>query len=87
VTVRTQGGIENHQHGVLDVQFSEDACRTRRDHAAENRAVIRRIALNVLRHDGPAWDSLRRRKLCAAFNDDLPMVSTLLFGQSSLATT
>ena len=67
MTVRTHGGTENPQYGVLDVQFSEDACRTRRDHAAENRAVIRRIALNVLRHDGPARDSLRRRKLCAAF--------------------
>jgi predicted transposase YbfD/YdcC len=46
-------GIENQQHWVLDVQFGEDACRTRNDHSAENLALIRRMALNVLRHNGP----------------------------------
>ncbi|MBK8750193.1 MAG: ISAs1 family transposase [Candidatus Competibacteraceae bacterium] len=69
-TVRGHWAIENAQHWVLDVQFGEDACRTRRDHAPENLAVIRRMALNVLRHNGPPRDSIRRRKLRAALNDD-----------------
>ncbi len=68
--MRGHWAIENAQHWVLDVQFGEDACRTRRDHAPENLAVIRRMALNVLRHNGSPRDSIRRRKLRAALNDD-----------------
>ena len=81
--VRGHWGIENQQHWVLDVQFGEDACRTRNDHSAENLALIRRIALNVLRHNGPSRDSIRRRKLRAALNDDYRL--RLLFGQPSPA--
>jgi len=83
--VRGHWGIENQQHWVLDVQFGEDACRTRKDHSAENLAVIRRMALNVLRHNGPVRDSLRRRKLRAALNEDYRL--RLLLGQPSPATT
>ena len=84
-TVRRHWGIENQQHWVLDVQFGEDACRTRKDHSAENLAVIRRMALNVLHHNGPVRDSLRRRKRRAALNDDYRL--RLLLGQPSPATT
>jgi predicted transposase YbfD/YdcC len=83
--VRGHWGIENQQHWVLDVQFGEDACRTRKDHSAENLALIRRIALNVLRHNGPPRDSIRRRKLRAALNDEYRL--RLLLGQPSPATT
>ena len=82
--VRGHWGIENQQHWVLDVQFGEDACRTRHDHSAENLALIRRMALNILRHNGPPRDSIRRRKLRAALNDDYRL--RLLLGQSSPAT-
>jgi predicted transposase YbfD/YdcC len=51
-TVRSPWGIENQQHWILDVQFGEDACRTRKDHSAANRALMRRMALNLLRHNG-----------------------------------
>jgi predicted transposase YbfD/YdcC len=61
-TVRGHWGTENQQHWVLDIQFGEDACRTRQDHSAENLALIRRMALNVLRRNGPARDSIRRRE-------------------------
>jgi predicted transposase YbfD/YdcC len=84
-TVRGHWGIENQQHWVLDVQFGEDACRTRKDHSAENLALIRRIALNLLRHNGPPRDSIRRRKLRAALNDDYRL--RLLFGIPTPATT
>ncbi|CDH45121.1 transposase (fragment) [Candidatus Contendobacter odensis Run_B_J11] len=69
---------------MLDVQFGEDACRTRRDHAPENLALIRRVALNMLRHNGPPRDSIRRRKLRAALNDAYRL--RLLFGPPSPAT-
>ncbi len=67
---RGHWGIENGQHWVLDVQFSEDANRTRKNYSAENLALMRRMALNVIRHNGPSKDSLRRRKLRASLNDD-----------------
>ena len=68
--VRGHWGIENQQHWVLNVQFGEDAGRTRNDHSVENLALVRRVALNMLRHNGPPRDSIRRRKLRAALNDD-----------------
>ena len=82
--VRGHWAIENQQHWVLDVQFGEDACRTRHHHAAQNLALIRRMALNVLRHNGPPRDSIRRRKLRAALNDAYRL--RLLLGQSKPAT-
>jgi len=47
---RRHWAIENSQHWVLDVQFHEDANRSRKDHSAANLALIRRIALNLLRN-------------------------------------
>ena len=83
-TVRGHWAIENAQHWVLDVQFGEDACRTRHDHSPENLALIRRMALNVLRHNGPPRDSIRHRKLRAALNDDYRL--HLLLGTPTPAT-
>jgi predicted transposase YbfD/YdcC len=83
--VRGHWGIENQQHWVLDVQFGEDACRTRRDHSAENLALIRRVALNVLRHNGPTRDSLKQRKIRAALNDRYRL--NLILGILTPATT
>jgi len=76
--VRGHWGIKNRQHWVLDVQFSEDANRARQNHSAENLALIRRLALNVIHHKGPSKDSLRRRKLRASLNDDYR--AQLIFG-------
>ncbi len=84
-TVRGHWGIENQQHWVLDVQFGEDACRTRRDHSAENLALIRRVALNILRHNGPTRDSLKQRKIRAALNDRYRL--NLILGILTPATT
>lgn len=48
---RAHWGIENQQHWVLDVVMSEDLTRNRRDHSARNLALVRRLALNILRAD------------------------------------
>ncbi|QPK65198.1 ISAs1 family transposase [Methylomonas sp. LL1] len=76
--VRQHWAIENSQHWVLDVQFGEDANRARTDHSAENLALMRRMALNLLRNNGPTKDSLKRRKLRACLNDNYRF--KLLFG-------
>ena len=46
---RSHWGIENQLHWVLDVGFREDDCRVRVGNAAQNFAVIRRVALNLLK--------------------------------------
>ena len=68
--MRDHWRIKNSQHWVLDVQFGEDANRSRKDHSVANLAVIRRMALNLLRNDPDTQRSLRRRKMRAAFSDD-----------------
>ena len=68
--VRGYWAIENSQHWVLDVQFGDDARRARKDHSATNLALVRRMALNVIRHNGPSKHSLCIRKLRASLNDD-----------------
>src|SRR5664279_1236191 len=45
---RSHWGIENRLHWVLDVQFSEDSSRARKDNAPENLALVRKLALNIL---------------------------------------
>ena len=77
--VRGHWAIENGQHWVLDVQFGEDANRARKDHSAENLALVRRMAMNVIKHNGPSKDSLRRRKLRASLNDGYR--KRLIFGE------
>jgi predicted transposase YbfD/YdcC len=46
---RTHWTIENQLHWVLDVAFDEDAARSRKDNAPQNLALIRKLALNLLR--------------------------------------
>src|SRR5580693_961686 len=57
---RSHWGIENQLHWVLDVHFAEDANRARKDNAPENLAILRRLALNILRSH-PHRASLRRK--------------------------
>lgn len=45
------GGVENSCHWVLDVVFREDDCRIRVGNAAENLSTLRRLAMNLLRHE------------------------------------
>jgi predicted transposase YbfD/YdcC len=42
--------IENSLHWVLDETFDEDRARNRADNAPENLAVLRKLALNMLRN-------------------------------------
>jgi predicted transposase YbfD/YdcC len=47
--IRSHWLIENALHWVLDVEFNEDRARSRKGHAADNFAVLRRLALNLLK--------------------------------------
>jgi predicted transposase YbfD/YdcC len=59
---RAHWGIENSVHWVLDTAFDEDRARNRKDHGAENLAVIRKLALNVLKRARPEISIRRKRK-------------------------
>ena len=48
-SIRPHWHIENKFHWVLDVQFHEDKIRKRKDHSAENFAIIRRLALQKIK--------------------------------------
>lgn len=64
---RSHWGIENRLHWVLDVQFSEDHNRARKDHAPENLALLRKLALNILQAL-PLKASIRRKIKRAAWD-------------------
>jgi predicted transposase YbfD/YdcC len=66
--VRSHWGIENQLHWVLDVAFDEDANRARKDNAPENLAVLRGLALNILRSH-PERASIRRKIKRAGWDD------------------
>jgi predicted transposase YbfD/YdcC len=50
-SVRAHWGIENNLHWTIDMAFREDDSRIRTDNAPANMAVLRHIALNVIRGD------------------------------------
>jgi predicted transposase YbfD/YdcC len=69
--VRGHWGIENGQHWVLDVVFQEDQSRARLDNAAENFALLRRLAMNLMAKEGTKHASLRVKGRTAGWNDKL----------------
>lgn len=69
--IRQHWTIENSCHWVLDVVWDEDASRIRDANAAQNVALLRKMALNLLKADSTVNDTIRGKRLQAAFNEDL----------------
>jgi predicted transposase YbfD/YdcC len=65
---RAHWTIENHLHWVLDVAFEEDAARSRKDNAPQNLALIRKLALNILKTH-PDKGSIKGKIKRAGWND------------------
>jgi predicted transposase YbfD/YdcC len=66
--IRAHWQVENCLHWGLDVQFREDACRVRVGHEAQNFAILRHLALNLLRQDTSVRGSLAAKRFRAALD-------------------
>lgn len=67
--IRGHWGIENSLHWVLDVVFDEDRSRVRKDHGPENLALLRRLAVSLLKTE-KSKGSIRGKRLIAGWNND-----------------
>ncbi len=77
--VQRHWAIENSLHWVLDVTFREDDSRIRDQVATRTFALLRKMALNIVRQDSSSKASLRGRRKSAGWNNDY--MAHLLFGQ------
>jgi hypothetical protein len=62
------GGIENGNHRVLGVAFREDRCRIRSGRAQEDLAILRHVALDLVRRDCSVRGGVATRHLRATLN-------------------
>jgi predicted transposase YbfD/YdcC len=65
---RSHWAIENGLHWVLDVIFKEDQSRLRRGNGAQNMALVRHLALNLIRAM-PGKQSIKGKRKLATWDD------------------
>ncbi len=68
--VRSHWGIENELHWTLDIAFDEDRCRVRKDNGPENFAILRHIALNLLKQEKTCKRGIKGKRLLAGWKED-----------------
>ncbi len=67
---RTHWSIENSLHWVLDIAFREDESRVRKAHSPENLAILRHIALNLLKQDKSIKAGIKAKRLVAGWDEE-----------------
>jgi predicted transposase YbfD/YdcC len=77
--VRSHWSIENSLHWQLDMSFSEDRSRVRKDHADANMGALRRLALGLLKNEASKKVGIKNKRLVAAWNIDY--LRQVLFGE------
>jgi len=66
--IRSHWGIENSVHWILDVAFDEDRCRIRQGNAAQNISLLRRLTLNMLKHESTLKVGIKTKRLRAGWD-------------------
>jgi len=67
---RAHWTIENNLHWALDIAFDEDSNRTRKGHSAANLAVIRHIALNLIKAEKTSKVGIKIKRLKTGWDND-----------------
>jgi predicted transposase YbfD/YdcC len=67
--VRAHWGIEVCLHWSLDVSFNEDACRIRKGYADQNLSAVRKMGLNLLRHEPTVKRGIKTKRMKAGWDD------------------
>jgi predicted transposase YbfD/YdcC len=67
---RSYWGIENGLHWVLDIAFNEDRSRVRKDNAPQNFAILRHMALNLLKQENSIKASIKSKRLRCGWDVD-----------------
>jgi predicted transposase YbfD/YdcC len=67
MATRYHWAVENSLHWVLDVIFREDDSRIRSGDAAQNMALLRKFALNILKND-TSKGSIRTKRFKAGLD-------------------
>ncbi|MEE9356703.1 MAG: ISAs1 family transposase [Methylococcaceae bacterium] len=68
--IRAHWAVENNLHWVLDMAFDEDSNRTRQGYSASNLAVIRHIALNLIKKEKTSKVGVKTKRLKAGWSND-----------------
>jgi predicted transposase YbfD/YdcC len=68
--IRQHWRVENSLHWTLDMTFSEDYQRKRKNKAAENFSLIQKFALNLLKNEKSVKASIVSKRLMAGWDDD-----------------
>jgi predicted transposase YbfD/YdcC len=68
--VRAHWGIENGLHWTLDVVFREDYSTKRAGNAAQNFALVSRLALSLLKGDKSTKGSIKRKRMRAGWSNN-----------------
>ena len=76
--VRSHWDIENSLHWVLDMAFREDESRVRSGNAAQNLAVVRHIAVSLLKQERTSRIGLHAKRLKAGWDEKYRL--KVLFG-------
>jgi predicted transposase YbfD/YdcC len=70
IAIRSHWGIENSLHWTLDVTFSEDKSRIRKQNSPEKFALLRRLAINLLKQEKTSKQSLKMKHYRAAMDNN-----------------
>lgn len=68
--IRDHWQVENGLHWVLDIAFREDEARIRKDHAPQNMALLRQLALNLLKQETTAKVGIAAKRKMAGWDNN-----------------